>query len=59
MGVLDEINGRRGGGVFRLASVPAAPKWANEQMLHDQDRTALDGQDEVTGNGKSGGSCVP
>ena len=30
IGVLDEINGRWGGGPLRAASVPAAPDWAME-----------------------------
>jgi DNA polymerase V len=39
MGVLDEINGRWGRGVLRLASVPAAPGWAMRRDLMSQSFT--------------------
>jgi DNA polymerase V len=39
MSVLDEINGRWGKGVIRLASVPAAPDWAMRQELMSQSYT--------------------
>lgn len=39
MTVLDEINGRWGKGVLRLASVPAAPDWAMRRELMSQSYT--------------------
>lgn len=39
MSVLDEINGRWGKGVVRLASVPAAPGWAMRRDLMSQSYT--------------------
>ncbi|WP_434603098.1 translesion error-prone DNA polymerase V subunit UmuC [Pseudomonas sp. Z1-12] len=39
MGVLDEINGRWGKGVVRLASVPVAPGWAMRRELMSQSYT--------------------
>ena len=39
MTVLDEINGRWGKGVLRLASVPAAPDWAMCRELMSQSYT--------------------
>ncbi|UEB97824.1 translesion error-prone DNA polymerase V subunit UmuC [Pseudomonas sp. HN2] len=39
MGVLDEINGRWGKGVLRLASVSAAPGWAMRRELMSQSYT--------------------
>ncbi|WP_434578003.1 translesion error-prone DNA polymerase V subunit UmuC [Pseudomonas sp. Z5-35] len=39
MGVLDEINGRWGKGVLRLASVPVAPGWAMRRELMSQSYT--------------------
>lgn len=39
MGVLDEINGRWGKGVLRLASVPAAPGWAMRRDLMSRSYT--------------------
>jgi DNA polymerase V len=39
MGVLDEINGRWGRGVLRLASVPAAPGWAMRRDLMSRSYT--------------------
>jgi DNA polymerase V len=39
MGVLDEINGRWGKGVLRLASVPTAPGWAMRRELMSQSYT--------------------
>jgi len=39
MEVLDEINGRWGRGVLRLASVPSAPGWAMRRDLMSQSYT--------------------
>jgi DNA polymerase V len=39
MSVLDEINGRWGKGVLRLASVPTAPEWAMRRELMSQSYT--------------------
>jgi DNA polymerase V len=39
MNVLDEINGRWGKGVLRLACVPAAPGWAMRRDLMTQSYT--------------------
>jgi len=39
MGVLDEINGRWGRGVLRLASVPASPGWAMRRDLMSRSYT--------------------
>ncbi|MFW9265658.1 Y-family DNA polymerase [Pseudomonas sp. NR3] len=39
MSVLDEINGRWGKGVIRIASVPAAPGWAMRRELMSQSYT--------------------
>jgi len=39
MGVLDEINSRRGKGVLRVASVPAAPGLAMRRELMSQSYT--------------------
>jgi len=39
MNVLDEINGRWGKGVLRVASVPAAPGWAMRRELMSQSYT--------------------
>lgn len=39
MGVLDEINGRWGRGVLRLASVPASPEWAMRRDLMSRSYT--------------------
>lgn len=39
MSVMDEINGRWGKGVVRLASVPAAPSWAMRRELMSQSYT--------------------
>jgi DNA polymerase V len=39
MTVLDEINGRWGKGVLRLASVPMAPDWAMRRDLMSQSYT--------------------
>lgn len=39
MSVLDEINGRWGKGVLRLASVPPAPAWAMRRDLMSQSYT--------------------
>lgn len=52
MGVLDEINGRRGKGVLRLASAPAAPGLGNaviadEPELHDEVKSAVDDQSQA------------
>ncbi|WP_458376550.1 translesion error-prone DNA polymerase V subunit UmuC [Pseudomonas pergaminensis] len=44
MTVLDEINGRWGKGVVRLASVPAAPGWAMRRELMSQSYTTKVGQ---------------
>lgn len=39
MGVLDEINGRWGKGMLRLASVPTAPEWPMRRELMSQSYT--------------------
>ena len=39
MSVLDEINGRWGKGVLRVASMPAAPGWAMRRELMSQSYT--------------------
>jgi DNA polymerase V len=39
MSVLDEINGRWGKGMLRLASVPTAPEWAMRRELMSQSYT--------------------
>lgn len=50
MSVLDEINGRRGKGGLRVASVQVAPSWAgdaprvDESELYDEVGSVVDGQ---------------
>nr|WP_253404751.1 DUF4113 domain-containing protein [Pseudomonas migulae] len=63
MSVLDEINGRWGKGVLRVASVPAAPGWAMRRELMSQSYTTRVDQlwtvkARVTGRHKPTALCV-